>query len=168
MLAIEQTNLSVHPAEGTSPDEIAVVVPVYQGKVFLRELCQRLVASLSEITDEFSIVLVDDRSPDNVWPLIQPLGKEDKRVRGIQLSRNFGQHYALTAGIDYARARWYVVMDCDLQDAPEDIPLLYRKAREGFDIVVALRGKEGHNATKRWTSRIFYAVFKWASGIDTN
>lgn len=168
MLAVEQTDLTVHAGEERPLDEIAVVVPVYQGKTILQELCHRLVASLSMIADDFSIILVDDRSPDNVWPLIQTLGRGDKRIRGIQLSRNFGQHHALTAGIDYARARWYVVMDCDLQDAPEDIPLLYRKAREGFDVVVAQRDKEGHDAAKRWSSRLFYAIFKWASGIDAN
>ena len=147
-------------------DEIAVVVPVYQGKAFLSELCQRLVTALSTITDNFSVILVDDRSPDNVWLLIEALGHKEPRIRGIQLSRNFGQHHALTAGIDHARARWYVVMDCDLQDAPEDIPLLYQKASEGFDIVVGVRDKEGHNATKRLSSRLFYAVFNLASGID--
>jgi dolichol-phosphate mannosyltransferase len=107
-----------------SKDEIAVVVPAYMGKAVLRKLCGRLVAALEPITPHFSIVLVDDRSPDDAWPLIQELGREDRRIRGVQLSRNFGQHYALTAGIDHARADWYVVMDCDLQDAPEDIPLL--------------------------------------------
>lgn len=147
-------------------DEIAVVVPIYQGKAVLRELCQRLIDTLSRITNEFSIILVDDRSPDNPWPLIQALGQEDQRVRGIQLSRNFGQHHALTAGIDYARAHWYVVMDCDLQDAPEDILLLYQKVREGFDAVVGIRAKGGHNSVKRWTSRLFYVTFNLVSGIE--
>ncbi len=168
MLVVEQTHLAVRPIEERAPDEIAVVIPVYQGKAVLRQLSRRLVAVLSTITNDFSIVLVDDRSPDDAWPVIQALGREDKRIRGIQLSRNFGQHHALTAGIDYARARWYVVMDCDLQDAPEDIPLLYSKAREGFDAVVAVRAKEGHNSVKRWTSRLFYTMFKLASGIDAD
>src|SRR5215203_6200585 len=83
-----------------SKDEVAVVVPVYMGKAVLRKLCGRLVAALEPITPHFSIVLVDDRSPDDAWPLIQELGREDRRIRGVQLSRNFGQHYALSAGID--------------------------------------------------------------------
>ena len=82
-----------------SKDEIAVVVPVYMGKAVLRKLCGRRVAALEPITPHFSIVLVDDRSPDDAWPLIQELGREDRRIRGVQLSRNFGQHYALTAGM---------------------------------------------------------------------
>src|SRR5262249_14371429 len=98
--------------------EIAVIVPVYNGRPMLEELCRRLVESVGGITRNFVIVLVDDASPDNPWPLICELGEQDARIKGLRLSRNFGQHYALTAGIDVARARWYVIMDCDLQDAP--------------------------------------------------
>jgi polyisoprenyl-phosphate glycosyltransferase len=147
-------------------DDIAIIVPVYMGKAVLEELCERLSKSVHPISELFSIILVDDRSPDNVWPLIVELGKRDHRIRGIQLSRNFGQHYALTAGIDHARAKWYVVMDCDLQDAPEDIPLLYETARQGFDIVVGRRKKEGHGFFKRHSSKVFYKLFNLLAGID--
>jgi dolichol-phosphate mannosyltransferase len=146
--------------------EIAVIVPVYMGKAVLGELCRRLIASLETITRKFAIILVDDRSPDDAWPLIRELGGKDRRIKGIRLSRNFGQHYALTAGIDYARARWYCVMDCDLQDAPEDIPALYQKAINGYDIVVGIRRKEGHGLIKRYTSRLFYRTFNILAGID--
>jgi glycosyltransferase involved in cell wall biosynthesis len=147
-------------------DDIAVIVPVYMGAEVLRELSRRLVAALQSITPSFSIVLVDDRAPDNAWPIIEELCANDHRMKGIQLSRNFGQHYALTAGIDYADARWYVVMDCDLQDAPEDIPLLYAKALEGFDMAVATRRKEGHGLLKRIGSRLFYSTFTILAGFD--
>jgi polyisoprenyl-phosphate glycosyltransferase len=150
----------------TVRDEIAVVVPVYMGKAMLRELCDRLVATLEQITDQFSIILVDDSSPDNSWPVILEIGRKDPRIRGLLLSRNFGQHYAITAGLDQARARWYIVMDCDLQDAPEDIPLLYAQVRQGFDIVVGTRRKEGHGLVKRQTSRLFYQTFNFLAGID--
>jgi glycosyltransferase involved in cell wall biosynthesis len=165
MLTVDQPHLAARLTEDRAPDEIAVVIPLYQGKAVLRELCQRLVASLSTITDDFSIILVDDRGPDNAWPLIEALGREDRRIRGLQLSRNFGQHHALTAGIDHARARWYVVMDCDLQDAPEDIPLIYQKVREGLDVVVGIRAKEGHDLAKRWMSRLFYRAFNLMCGV---
>jgi glycosyltransferase involved in cell wall biosynthesis len=149
-------------------DDIAVIVPVYMGAEVVRELCSRLTATLQSITQRFSIVLVDDRAPDNVWPIISDLCACDPRIKGIQLSRNFGQHYALTAGIDYADARWYVVMDCDLQDAPEDIPLLYTKVLGGFDMAVAIRRKEGHGTLKRLGSRLFYATFSMLAGFDMN
>jgi dolichol-phosphate mannosyltransferase len=147
-------------------DEIAVIVPVYMGAEVLRELSARLVATLQSITSDFSIVLVDDRAPDNAWPIIAELCTGDPRIKGIQLSRNFGQHYALTAGIDYADARWYVVMDCDLQDAPEDIPRLYAKVLEGFDMAIATRRKEGHGVIKRIGSRLFYTTFSMLAGFD--
>ena len=146
-------------------DEIAVIVPVYAGRPFLRELCERSIAALETISPFFSVVLVDDRSPDNVWALIQELSLSDHRIKGLQLSRNFGQHHAITAGIDHARARWYVVMDCDLQDAPEDIPLLYQKALQGFDMVVAINRREGHSRNKRLASRLFYRAFNKFSTV---
>jgi polyisoprenyl-phosphate glycosyltransferase len=144
---------------------IAVIVPVYNGRPMLAVLCRRLVDTLSSITSEFIIVLVDDASPDNCWSLISELSKRDVRVKGIRLSRNFGQHYALTAGIDLVQASWYVIMDCDLQDAPEDIPLLYAKAMEGHDVVAGARRKEGHSLVKRQVSRGFYALFRLLSGV---
>ena len=152
----------------TSPQaipEIAVIVPVYNGRSMLRELCCRVSESLGKITENFIVVLVDDAGPDSPWPLIRELSGQDERIKGVRLSRNFGQHYALTAGIDAARARWYVIMDCDLQDAPEDIPRLYAKALEGHDLVVGVRKKDGHDRAKRHTSRLFYALFKLLSGV---
>jgi polyisoprenyl-phosphate glycosyltransferase len=146
--------------------DIAVIVPVYNGRPMLRELCSRLVHSLSGITKDFVIVLVDDAAPDNPWPLIREVSEKEHRIKAIRLSRNFGQHYALTAGIDMARAHWYVIMDCDLQDAPEDIPLLYAKAREGHDVVAGLRKKEGHGEIKRHSSRLFYTLFRLLSGVQ--
>jgi glycosyltransferase involved in cell wall biosynthesis len=149
---------------GELPD-IAVIVPVYNGRPMLEELCRRLVDSVRGITGNFVIVLVDDASPDNPWPLICELGGRDARIKGLRLSRNFGQHYALTAGIDATRAHWYVIMDCDLQDAPEDIPLLYSKAIEGHDLVAGMRRKEGHGIIKRYSSRLFYMIFRLLSGV---
>jgi glycosyltransferase involved in cell wall biosynthesis len=153
-------------AASNATPEIAVIVPVYNGRPMLRELCSRLARSLSGITQDFVIVLVDDAAPDNPWPLIREISQKEHRIKAIRLSRNFGQHYALTAGIDFARAHWYVIMDCDLQDAPEDIPLLHAKAREGHDVVAGLRKKEGHGEIKRHGSRLFYTLFRLLSGVQ--
>jgi len=146
--------------------ELALALQRLGSAAVVRELSSRLVATLQSITPRFSIVLVDDRAPDNAWPIIADLCAGDPRVKGIQLSRNFGQHYALTAGIDHADADWYVVMDCDLQDAPEDIPLLYAKALEGFDMAIAVRKKEGHGGLKRFGSRVFYSAFSLLAGFN--
>jgi polyisoprenyl-phosphate glycosyltransferase len=155
-----------HRATEEGRDDIAVIVPVYMGAALAQQLCARLTATLESITPKFSIILVDDRAPDNAWSIITELCSRDPRIKGIQLSRNFGQHYALTAGIDHAHAQWYVVMDCDLQDAPEDISLLYAKVLEGFDMAVASRRKEGHGMLKRLGSRLFYRMFSILAGFE--
>jgi polyisoprenyl-phosphate glycosyltransferase len=169
-LFLDQTQLAESlPAAARSIDrivDVAIVIPVYNGRETIEELCDRLVLSISRITQDFSIVLVDDRSKDNVWPVIVALGKRDGRIHGIQLSRNFGQHCALTAGIDHVRARWYVVMDCDLQDLPEDIEKLFTKALDGYDVVVATHDKAGHLPVKRHSSRLFYWLFNAVSSVD--
>jgi dolichol-phosphate mannosyltransferase len=88
------------------------------------------------------------------------LAKRDGRVKGIQFSRNFGQHYGITAGLDHCLGDWVVVMDCDLQDRPEEIPRLYAKAQEGYDIVLARRGQRQDPLLKRFNSWFFYKVFQ--------
>ena len=119
---------------------ISVVIPVYKAEHCLDELYQRLKAALETISPDFEIVLVEDCGGDHSWQVIERLAAADPRVRGIQFSRNFGQHYGITAGLDHCHGDWVVVMDCDLQDRPEEIPRLYAKAQEGYDIVLARRG----------------------------
>jgi len=144
---------------------ISVVVPVYKSKNCLNELYERLKINLGLITPEFEILLVEDFGEDGSWEAIEELAKIDSRVRGIQLSRNFGQHYAITAGLDHCVGEWAVIMDCDLQDRPEEIPKLYAKAQEGFDVVLALRGKRQDPVSKRILSFIFYKIFSYLSDI---
>ena len=165
MLTVAVDPARMNKLSAQPPALIAVIVPVYNGRPMLEELCTRLLATLKSITDDFMIILVDDVSPDNCWPLIKKMTDAEVRIKGIRFSRNFGQHYALTAGIDLARASWYVIMDCDLQDAPEDIRLLYDKALEGYDVVIGVRQKEGHGWSKRYSSRAFYALFRLLSGV---
>lgn len=121
------------------PPHLSVVIPVYKADKCLDELCARLDASLSSISTNFEIILVEDCGGDRSWEKIVELSQADNRIKGIQFSRNFGQHYGITAGLDISQGDWVVVMDCDLQDAPEEIPRLYTKAQEGFDIVLASR-----------------------------
>ncbi|OYD17466.1 glycosyltransferase [candidate division WOR-3 bacterium JGI_Cruoil_03_51_56] len=140
---------------------ISVVTPVYNEESCLRELYRRLKASLTTITDDFEILLVDDGSTDRSWEIISELSQQDKRLKGLQFSRNFGQHYGITAGLDYCDGDWVVVIDCDLQDRPEEIPRLYAKAQEGYDIVLARRGKRRDPILKRFVSWLFYKVFNY-------
>ena len=139
----------------------SVVIPVYKCPWTLHELYQRLHNTLSSINKNFEIIMVDDGSPLNDWEVITQLAKKDKRVKGIKLSRNFGQHYAITAGLDFAKGQWVVVMDCDLQDQPEEIIKLYNKAMEGYDIVVGRRAERKDGIVKRLSSKVFWKIYSY-------
>jgi glycosyltransferase involved in cell wall biosynthesis len=145
---------------------ISVIVPVYKAENCLDELYQRLKAALETISPAFEIVLVEDCGGDRSWEIIERLTAADARVRGIQFSRNFGQHYGITAGLDFCQGDWAVVMDCDLQDRPEEIPRLYAKAMEGYDIVLARRGTRQDGMLKRITSGLFYRLFSYLADIE--
>lgn len=145
---------------------ISIVVPVYRAENCLDELYRRLTHALETISPNFEIVLVEDCGGDRSWDIINQLAKQDGRVKGIQFSRNFGQHYGITAGLDHCDGDWVVVMDCDLQDRPEEIPRLYAKALEGFDIVLARRGLRQDPPLKRFTSWMFYKIFSYLADIE--
>lgn len=144
--------------------DISIVIPVFESEESLRELYARLNAALSPISPNHEIIMVNDASSDGSWSLIKEIANSDDRVRGINLSRNFGQHYAITAGLDYARGDWVVVMDCDLQDAPEEIPKLYQKAQEGYDVVVGRRAIRQDTFFKKLRSKLFYCIFNYFTG----
>ena len=140
---------------------ISIVSPVYRGEKMVAELVRRNVEALRSITEDYEIILVNDESPDNSWQSIEQECAKNPRVKGLNLSRNFGQHYAITAGLSYATGEWIVVMDCDLQDRPEEIPNLYAKAQEGYDSVLAQRIQRSHSWIKRFGSKCFYKVFSY-------
>jgi polyisoprenyl-phosphate glycosyltransferase len=140
---------------------ISVVTPVYGCRAALFELYTRLRDTLEKLTPDFEIIMVNDASPDNAWETIKELATKDKRVKGINLSRNFGQHYAITAGLDYAKGEWVVVMDCDLQDRPEEIVKLYNKALEGSDIVMGKRISRQDTKRKIFWSKLFYKIYNF-------
>jgi dolichol-phosphate mannosyltransferase len=122
-----------------------------------------LKAVLENIADDFEIVLVEDCGGDRSWEIIEELAAADPHVRGLQFSRNFGQHYGITAGLDHCDGDWVVVMDCDLQDRPEEIPCLYAKAQEGYDVVLARRGKRKDPLLKTLISALYYKMFNYFS-----
>ena len=146
--------------------EISVVSPVYCCADCLRALCARLAETFSTLGKDYEIILVDDASPDDAWPVLRELCAGDSRIKAIALSRNFGQHYAIAAGIEHAVGRWVVVLDCDLQDRPEEIARLFATAQEGFDVVFAERETRQDGWFKRSSSRLFIALLNYLSGAD--
>ena len=140
---------------------ISIVSPVYKAEKLVELLVSRVTEAVSLITSEYEIILVEDGSPDKSWEAIQEVCKKHSHVRGVKLSRNFGQHYAITAGLQEANGEWIVVMDCDLQDRPEEIPRLYQKAIEGFDLVFARRKFRKDGPLKKLSSKLFYSAFSY-------
>ena len=144
--------------------EISVVIPVYNCAGSLRSLHERLTASLLQITPDYEIVLVDDRSCDGAWEILAELARGDRHLRVVRLSRNFGQHAAITAGLTRARGAWTVVMDCDLQEPPEEIPRLWAKAQEGYEIVRAVREGRRHSAFRRMSASLYRRMLSEREG----
>lgn len=141
---------------------ISVVTPVYKAEDCLGELCRRLAAALEKITPNFEIIMVEDAGPDRSWETMVPLMAADPRCKGVRLSRNFGQQCAITAGLEHAAGEWMVVMDCDLQDQPEEIHKLYQTAVDGgFDVVFGRRLQRQDSWLKRMSSKCFYAVYNF-------
>ena len=152
--------------EDTGPI-LSVVSPVYRAEKIVPELVSRLIKGLSDITEDFEIVLVEDGSVDGSWSAICRECEAEPRVKGVRLSRNFGQHYAITAGLESARGRHVVVMDCDLQDDPNDIAKLYAKALEGNDIVYGLKTERAHSLHRNFFAMIFFKLFNLLSDRQT-
>ncbi|MDP2175494.1 MAG: glycosyltransferase family 2 protein [Bacteroidota bacterium] len=145
---------------------LSIISPVYKAYNIIDELIMRIINSVEPITPDYEIILVDDACPENSWEKIELLAKNNSKIKGIKLSRNFGQHYAITAGLDHAIGDWVVVMDCDLQDQPEEINKLYNKALEGFDIVLAQRNNRKDTILKRTYSKLFYRTLGYLTGSD--
>jgi dolichol-phosphate mannosyltransferase len=148
--------------------DISVVVPVYGSDGTLVELYERVAASLAQIPASFELIYVDDCGPGRPWDLISEMARKDPRVIGMKLSRNFGQHSAIMAGIDIARGNWIVVMDCDLQDPPEEIPRLWAKAQEGHDAVIGCRIERQDSLFKRLSSRTFHWLFDYMTDQESD
>jgi len=143
--------------------ELSVVVPICDEEENIPELYIRLTNVLEKISenekfskDSYEIILINDGSRDESWSLIKALHQKDRRLKGIKFSRNFGHHLAITAGLDHARGKTTVLMDGDLQDPPEQLPKLFEKYKEGFDIVYGLRMKRQDPLFKRFNSLLFW------------
>lgn len=147
---------------------ISIVSPVYRAEKILPILVSEINSVSEKLGVDYEIILIDDRSPDNSWEVMKSLAEKNKHLKVYRLSRNFGQHPAIMAGLSKAKGEWIVVMDCDLQDQPKEIEKLYHKALEGYDIVLARREIRIDSFLKRLSSKMFYKVFNYLAGIEIN
>ncbi|GHA85363.1 glycosyl transferase [Algimonas arctica] len=143
---------------------LSIVVPTYGAPQRLAALASRIKESVNSITGvDYELILVNDACPQGSWEVILNIIATDPKVKALNLSRNFGQHYAITAGLDVSKGDWVVVMDCDLQDLPEEIPALFNAAQEGYDIIFASREDRQDSAFKKLGSSVFYKILSYAT-----
>lgn len=146
--------------------KISVISPVYNAAAILPELVQRISQACDEKHYDYEIILVDDFSKDNSWEVLKELSTKYKTIRGFKLSRNFGQHYALTAAITKATGDVLIIMDCDLQDNPAYIPQLIEKHKEGFNVVCTIKERKKYSWYRRITSDIFFFIINKLSDVQ--
>jgi dolichol-phosphate mannosyltransferase len=145
---------------------VSIVIPVYNSERTLEALVEGLASHLKLNWYPYEIILVDDGSSDGSWIEMRRLALHNSYIRIIRLSRNFGQHHAILAGVERAKGEITAIMDCDLQDQPGDVPRVLMKLNEGFDIVVT-RFDSSHQSFLRKVLRIAYFRFiSWASRIN--
>ncbi len=149
--------------------DLSFVVPVYGSPESLPLLAARIKSVCAEMGSAYELILVDDRCPRGSWSVVKELSSQDRAVVGVRLSRNFGQHAAIQAGLSLSHGTWIVVMDCDLQDLPEEVPALLAKASEGWDIVQARRGaRTSDPLVRRLMSKLFYKALSFLTDTDQN
>lgn len=136
--------------------DLSVVIPVFGCEGCLRALCDRLQQAVEQLTSDYELIFVEDRSPDGSWEVLQELARDRPQVRLLRLSKNFGQHAAVTAGLAESSGRRVVVMDCDLQDRPEDLPRLWAEADKGYDVVLCRRGRRRQSPLRRLTGAAYH------------
>lgn len=148
-------------------NKISVVIPVYRASDVLVDLYERLTKELEKIATEFEIIFIEDHGEDDSWKVIEALLKQDSRLVGIQLSRNYGQHNALLCGLRAASGDVIVTMDDDLQHPPEELPKLLNKLKEGYDVIYGTPESQPHGVFRGFSSRVTKWVLQNAMGAET-
>ncbi|WP_445170733.1 glycosyltransferase family 2 protein [Mycolicibacterium sp. Dal123E01] len=152
---------------GDAVRSISVVIPVYRGAPTLRELYGRLTSSLEQLTSTFEIIFVEDCGGDDSWSIITAIAAADERVRGIRMSRNYGQHNALLCGIRAARYDVTVTMDDDLQHSATEIASLLEALGPEVDVVYGAPQDEQHGLLRDAASRLTKLVLAGAMDAGT-
>jgi glycosyltransferase involved in cell wall biosynthesis len=146
---------------------ISVIVPIYNEQQIIHELYLRLQKTVSQISENYELIFVNDGSKDHSLLELLKLSEKDSRVFYINFSRNFGHQIAVTAGLDASKGKAVVIIDGDLQDPPELISELFQKYQEGYEVVYAKRKKRnGESVFKKITAKLFYRTLKRITSID--
>jgi len=146
---------------------LSFVIPTYNEEKNVEIIYSRLKTLMAEIKETFEIIFVNDGSVDNTLEKLKQMSDSDNKVKVISFSRNFGHQSALTAGMKFAKGDAVISMDCDLQDPPELIKEMFKKWKEGFDIVYARRlNYRKDSFLKKFGSKIYYRLLSKFSFVD--
>jgi dolichol-phosphate mannosyltransferase len=146
--------------------KLSVIIPIFNEEAIIETLMERTLTALEPVTDDFEIVCVSDGSTDRSLKKLIRWHNKNKRVKVISLSRNFGHQAAYTAGLEYAKGNYVAMMDGDLQDPPELIPEMLRKAEgENLDVVHGKRKATRERGFKRFLAHCFHLIFAKLSGL---
>lgn len=158
---------SVRTPRNREPQSISLVIPCYNEQDVLPELHRRLQELVAQYSCPVEVVLIDDGSKDQTWPLLHQYALEDNFIKAIRLSRNFGHQTAITCGLDQTRGEVVVILDADLQDPPELIPEMIKEWSDGYDVVYGQRRKrEGEALSKKFFAFAFYRIFEKIAGLE--
>ena len=133
---------------------LSIVIPVCNSERSILRIYERIIALFDKTNYEIEIIMVEDHSKDKSWQVIEKLSKKDKRIRGIKLSRNFGQHAATLCGINYSKGDYVATIDDDLEQPPEKLLELLEEAEKGYDIVYGIFKNKTHNIWRKFSSRL--------------
>lgn len=156
---------TVDESTGASMPEVGVVIPLYWSAATIGTLVERIDAECRAMNASYEIVVVDDGSGDDTWAVVESLLPRFPGLRGIRLTRNFGQQAALAVGLEASTANWVFTMDADLQDDPSNFPRMLEAARSGADVVLAQWSEPVGTRSARWSSKLFYGVFNRLTGV---
>ncbi len=160
------TQYLVRVPRNRTPESISIVIPCYNEEEVLPELRRRLRSLIDGYPCPFEVVLVDDGSKDNTWPLICQYAHEESFIKAIRLARNFGHQLAITCGLDQTKGEVIVILDADLQDPPELIPQMLERWNEGYDVVYGQRrSRQGESPSKKFFAFAFYRIFEKVAGL---
>lgn len=146
---------------------LSVVVPVFNSRESLTQLCRRLEPVLERLASRYEVILVNDGSSDGSWDVVRALSERHEWVRGIDLMRNYGQHNALLCGLREAQHDVIITLDDDLQHPPEEIATLVAKLQEGFDVVYGRPLTHPHSLGRNIASRLTKLALQGAMGAET-
>jgi glycosyltransferase involved in cell wall biosynthesis len=157
---------SIRTPRNRAPRSLSLVIPCYNEEEVLPELRRRLQELVAQYSFPIEVVLIDDGSRDNTWPLICKYSQEDTFVKAVRLARNFGHQTAITCGLDQTRGEVVVILDADLQDPPELIPEMIEAWKDGYDVVYGQRKKRaGESVSKKFFAFAFYRIFEKVAGL---